>query len=145
MIRVHPVGFVTVARMPQRLDLPMVANNLRIMSNELGRRIRAARERKGWTQQQLALAVGVGARTVGGWERGETVPLNRMGKLDEVLGPGIDADPTPRVSRGTGMPPEVEVMFAHFDNLSQIELFRLSALISNIAIGKNGQVDQSST
>ena len=42
--------------------------------------IRAARERRGWSQQQLAHAVGVSTRTVGNWERGETLtPDGRPG------------------------------------------------------------------
>jgi transcriptional regulator with XRE-family HTH domain len=50
-----------------------------------GDEIREARERRGWTQAQLATALGVGQRTVGNWERGETVPKNRLGMLREVL------------------------------------------------------------
>lgn len=50
-----------------------------------GPEIRAARERKGWTQQELAAAIKVGMRTVGNWERGETVPKNRMAALEAVL------------------------------------------------------------
>lgn len=38
------------------------------------------------TQQELADEVGVSKRTIGGWERGESVPRNRMGALAEVLG-----------------------------------------------------------
>ena len=51
-----------------------------------GRQIRAARERMGWTQADLAAAVGVGMRTVGNWERGDTVPKNRMAKLQHLFG-----------------------------------------------------------
>ena len=50
-----------------------------------GPEIRAARERKGWTQQQLAAEIKVGQRTIGNWERGETVPKNRMAALEAVL------------------------------------------------------------
>lgn len=46
-----------------------------------GDEIRQQREARGMTQSQLATALGVGARTIGGWERGETVPKNRMGML----------------------------------------------------------------
>ena len=51
-----------------------------------GRQIRAARERRGWTQQELASRLRVGYKTVGNWERGATVPLNRMGMLRQVFG-----------------------------------------------------------
>lgn len=50
-----------------------------------GDEIRAAREARGWTQQQLADAVEVGSRTIGNWERGETVPKNRLGMLRKVF------------------------------------------------------------
>lgn len=48
--------------------------------------IRNGRERVHMTQQQLADEVGVSKRTIGGWERGESVPRNRMAALAEVLG-----------------------------------------------------------
>lgn len=38
------------------------------------------------TQQELAAAIGVGSRTVSNWERGETVPKNRMGMLRKFFG-----------------------------------------------------------
>lgn len=55
-------------------------------TTDLGTAITVARERKRMTQQQLAEAVGVELRTVGGWERGESKPRNRMAALEEVLG-----------------------------------------------------------
>lgn len=51
-----------------------------------GSTIRRMREARGWTQERLAKELGVGARTVGGWERGEAVPKNRMGMLYELFG-----------------------------------------------------------
>lgn len=92
-----------------------------------GDRIRAARERAGLTQQQLAVLVDVSARTVGNWERGETVSQNRLAKVRQVLGIPDDAEvfdsrPEPslegasdaqliaeiakRLSRGYPRPPE---------------------------------------
>lgn len=53
---------------------------------ELGRRIRAARERQRWTQRKLADALNVSARSVTNWERGLTVPMNRVGAIEAVLG-----------------------------------------------------------
>jgi DNA-binding transcriptional regulator YiaG len=51
-----------------------------------GVEIREARERMGMTQEQLAQQIGVHLRTVGNWERGQTVPKNRMARLRRVLG-----------------------------------------------------------
>jgi transcriptional regulator with XRE-family HTH domain len=48
--------------------------------------IKNGRERLQMTQQELADEVGVSKRTIGGWERGESVPRNRMAALAEVLG-----------------------------------------------------------
>lgn len=47
--------------------------------------LRQARERRGWTQEQLATAVGVTQRSIGNWERGE-VPSSKEARLREVLG-----------------------------------------------------------
>jgi transcriptional regulator with XRE-family HTH domain len=55
-------------------------------NSDLGMRIRRARERKRWSQEQLAAALGVGVRSVGRWERGEAGPRNAIGALEEVLG-----------------------------------------------------------
>lgn len=52
----------------------------------IGAEIRRARELAHLTQQELGARVGVSLRTVGNWERGETVPLNRAAALEEVLG-----------------------------------------------------------
>lgn len=53
----------------------------------LARNIRAAREAKGWTQHQLAVALGRGdAMTVSRWERGEHVPsIDNLVVLADVL------------------------------------------------------------
>lgn len=56
------------------------------MSNISAEDIRNGRERKMMTQQELADEVGVSLRTVSSWERGETVPRNRLGVIAEVLG-----------------------------------------------------------
>lgn len=58
-----------------------------------GPEIKAARERARLTQAQLAERIGVGLRTVGNWERGETVPKNRMAALEALLLPRDTDDP----------------------------------------------------
>src|SRR5690606_193153 len=59
-----------------------------------GDQIRAARERRGWTQEQLARRLKGSMRTVGHWERGATVPLNRRGAIwDLLISPNTDTEP----------------------------------------------------
>jgi transcriptional regulator with XRE-family HTH domain len=50
-----------------------------------GEQIRAARERARLQQGELAEMLGVSMRTIGNWERGQTVPRNRMAALEEAL------------------------------------------------------------
>lgn len=59
-----------------------------------GQQLRTARERRGWTQEQLAKELGVTFRSVGNWERGE-VPANREARIRDVLG-GDLAEPGQR-------------------------------------------------
>jgi transcriptional regulator with XRE-family HTH domain len=57
------------------------------VSPELSARIRAARKGRGWTQQQVALKVGITVRSVSGWERGKAIPhLNTLCALARLLG-----------------------------------------------------------
>ncbi len=60
-----------------------------------GDEIRAARERAGLTQQQLAATLGVSTRTVGNWERGETIPRNRRGAIRSALSGQLGRSDTP--------------------------------------------------
>lgn len=52
----------------------------------IGMIIRRARERRRWTQRELAKAVGVSRATVDAWENDRSYPRNRVGALEEVLG-----------------------------------------------------------
>ena len=52
----------------------------------IGTAIKRARERKRWTQRQLAQALGVNIKSVDNWESGRTSPRNSIGALEEVLG-----------------------------------------------------------
>ena len=77
---------------------------------DLGTRIRRARERKRWTQEQLAAELEVGPRSVGRWERGEAVPRSSIGALEQVLGVSLadddDQDPNEDVLRTLDMEPQ---------------------------------------
>lgn len=52
---------------------------------EIGARIKEARNRKGWTQLQLALEAGVSPSTVTRWERGGLPPMRELIRLATVL------------------------------------------------------------
>lgn len=74
----------------------------------LGAQIRAARERRHMTQQQLADLIGVDRKTVDNWENRRTSPRNRMGALIEwapELG-GEPVDPNEDVLRTLDMEPQ---------------------------------------
>lgn len=61
-------------------------NRISDMENITGAQIKAARERKHMTQQELADELGVSMRTIGSWERGESVTRNRYGAIVDLLG-----------------------------------------------------------
>src|SRR5262249_27062052 len=85
--------------------------------SDLGVRIRRARERKRWSQEELAAALDVGARSVGRWERGEAVPRSSIGALEQVLGGDLsdDAEALDATERALmsidGLPPELQAEF----------------------------------
>lgn len=58
-----------------------------------GEQIRAARERSGKTQAEMARAVGTTQRSWGSWERGEGTPRNKMSLVEEVLRPYLEVPP----------------------------------------------------
>lgn len=64
--------------------------------SELGDRIRSAREAINLSQEELADRVGVSARTVGNWERGDTDPRKAIGKIERELGIILRGKPTGR-------------------------------------------------
>jgi len=75
----------------------VASHHVLVDAAEFGHRIRRARERKRWTQGELAAALGVGVRSVGRWERGEAVPRSAIGAIEQVLSLSFDgAEPDPR-------------------------------------------------
>jgi len=50
-----------------------------------GEQIRQARQRAGMSQAELASVVGVSPRSIGNYERGETVSRNHMPRIEEAL------------------------------------------------------------
>lgn len=55
------------------------------MATDLGTTIKRARERKRWTQQQLADAVGVSQKTIDNWENSRTAPRSSLGAIEQAL------------------------------------------------------------
>ncbi len=62
------------------------------MATEIGTRIKRARERKRWSQRQLAEALKVDRKTVDNWENHRTSPRSSIGAIEEVLGVSLDDD-----------------------------------------------------
>jgi len=58
-----------------------------------GTAIKRARERRRWTQQQLAAALGVNVKTVDNWENGRSRPRNSIGAIEDVLGISLGGEP----------------------------------------------------
>lgn len=80
------------------------------MATEIGTRIRRARERKRWSQRQLAGALGVDRKTVDNWENGRTTPRSSIGAIEEVLGVRLDEDTE---DPGLPTPAELEDLRRH--------------------------------
>lgn len=58
---------------------------------ETGRRIRAARDARGWRQEDLATRMDVRAITVSRWERGRFLPeVADFRRLADILGVSMD-------------------------------------------------------
>jgi len=55
-------------------------------ADSMGTRIKRARERLRWTQQQLADAIGVDRKSIDNWENDRTYPRSSIGALEELLG-----------------------------------------------------------
>jgi ribosome-binding protein aMBF1 (putative translation factor) len=63
-----------------------------------GTSIRLARERRQWSQQQLAAACGVDVKTVRNWEKTGKI-RNRQGLIEEVLGISLSGEVQPPTTR----------------------------------------------
>jgi transcriptional regulator with XRE-family HTH domain len=88
----------------------------------IGERIRAARQERGWTQEQLAEAVGVSRSAVAQWETGRAGQLTgNLSRIAEVLSVGIEhlthgREKRANMQAGTG------------DELALLRLYRECAL-----------------
>jgi transcriptional regulator with XRE-family HTH domain len=59
----------------------------------IGTTIKRARERKRWSQRQLAAALGVDRKSIDNWEHDRTYPRSSIGALEEVLGIRLGGEP----------------------------------------------------
>jgi transcriptional regulator with XRE-family HTH domain len=63
-----------------------------LLRRELGRRVRAGREAHGWSQEELAETIGVGAEMLSRYERGVKFPSHvTLVRLAKALGTTADA------------------------------------------------------
>jgi Predicted transcription factor, homolog of eukaryotic MBF1 len=58
----------------------------------LGKKIRAARQRRGWTQEELAARLGVGVTSIKNWESDKHEPKSALGRLEDELGVKLTED-----------------------------------------------------
>jgi transcriptional regulator with XRE-family HTH domain len=69
-----------------------VARRKSPLAVRVGKRIRAARERRDWSQRQLAVALDVAEKQVSGYENGWHMPgLARLERIAELLGVSAEA------------------------------------------------------
>jgi transcriptional regulator with XRE-family HTH domain len=70
-----------------------------IEPKEIGRRIKTARNRKGWTQLQFAYEANVSPSSVQRWEGGQLPPVRELMRVADVLGVSADEFVEPEVSQ----------------------------------------------
>jgi DNA-binding XRE family transcriptional regulator len=99
--------------------------------DNLGTRIRRARERARLTQAQLAEQVGVDRKTIDNWENNRSRPRSRLAALEEVLGghgfagDGQDPQPAPAGSNADGVVRMVrEILDSAFSPALQVQMIR---------------------
>ena len=63
---------------------------------EVGRRIAAARDARGWTQMVFAVEANVSMSTVARWEAGKLPPVRELMRIADVLGVSADRLVEPR-------------------------------------------------
>jgi transcriptional regulator with XRE-family HTH domain len=77
-----------------QLTCAALCNTIQYMAPlpRIGTKIRRARERRRWTQQQLAEALVVSRNTVDAWENDRAYPKSSIGAIEEVLGISLTDD-----------------------------------------------------
>lgn len=80
----------TVTRIKCVRQWPLVSLDSGFMVT--GKDIRKARERRRLSQEELAALLQVSSKSIGRWERGETIPKSALGALEQVLALGDHPD-----------------------------------------------------
>lgn len=65
---------------------------------EIGRRIAAARERRGWTQLNFAGEASVSPSSVARWEAGKLPPVRELMRIADVLGVDVEEFVEPEIN-----------------------------------------------
>ena len=63
---------------------------VQLEAEEIGRRIKVARERKGWTQLKFSYEANVSPSSVQRWEAGKLPPVRELMRLADLLGVETD-------------------------------------------------------
>ena len=116
--------------MPHKPEDKEAAETLR---SALGLRIRAGRERLGWTQERLAAAISVGAEMLRRYERGAKFPSHlTLLRLAEVLGSSLDHLLGHRPDEATGLP-STEELFRAWRRLDTKQRRAIAMLVFDLA------------
>lgn len=95
----------------------------------IGKRIRKARERKGWRQEDFAEKIGLSVTYTGMIERGEKVPrLETFITIANVL--GVSADQLLADVLDTGYSIKSSVMTEKIEKLSSVEKERIYCVVN---------------
>lgn len=106
-------------------------------NSSIGRRIRKARERKGWRQEDFAEKIGLSVTYTGMIERGEKVPrLETFITIANVL--GVSADQLLADVLDTGYNIKSSAMTENIERLPPVERERIYCVVNTmIEYGKN--------
>ena len=108
--------------------------------HEIGKRIAAAREHRGWTQLKFALEASVSPSTVQRWESGKLPPIREMIRVAGVLGVPPE-DLVDLATPGRPDPAEVVELRREVRRLERIVDARLSEILRRLPEPDQSQVE----
>ena len=94
---------------------------MRLTPEQVGERIRAARQAKRWTHEELARQMGVNWRTVQRWQKGQLPRMNTLLRLAEVLdvSHGYFVEPEDSLATVTDLRERVDKLARRVEDLTQ--------------------------